>query len=119
MLDKARVSELVARLAAASEGSEQLDVSIARLVCGYGPDDPLWHILFYSRIWEAARTLIPEGFHYMRLAKFPDGWSALIAPHHLTSVRVRIERMRNRGYRPHQRMPFGQERVTLSRLRKT
>jgi len=51
---------IIARLEQATEGSDELDVLIARRMCGYGPTDPMWHALPYTTSLDAAKTLVPD-----------------------------------------------------------
>ena len=46
----------------ATEGSEKLDVMICRALHGYAADEPLWHVLPYTRSLDAALTLVPAGW---------------------------------------------------------
>jgi hypothetical protein len=59
------LSNLISRLEAASEGSEELDVAITRATCGYKPTDPLWHTMEFTRSLDAALTLVPEGYGFV------------------------------------------------------
>ena len=80
------MKDLIAELEAAPEGSEVLDVAICKAICHYGPDDPLWHVLPYSRSLDAALTLVPEGWNFEGSFTDPDndyvieGWNGKFAP---------------------------------------
>ena len=52
---------IIAKLEAATEGSETLDVAICRAIGGYTEDTPLWHVLDYTRSLDTAVTLVPDG----------------------------------------------------------
>lgn len=60
--EETRAGDLITRLEQATEGSEKLDVAIGREWYGYGPDDPLWHMMPFSRSLDAALTLVPGGW---------------------------------------------------------
>jgi len=51
---------VIALLEKATEGSEALDIKICRAFFGYGVDQPLWHVMPYTRSLDAALTLIPD-----------------------------------------------------------
>jgi len=55
---------LIARLAAATEGGEELDVAICRAYFGYSDDTPITHVMPYSRSVDAALGLMPEGWRF-------------------------------------------------------
>jgi len=65
------MADLIERLEKATEGAEVLDVAVCRAICNYGPDDPLWHVMPYTRSLDAAMTLVPEG-HAVDLADCPE-----------------------------------------------
>ncbi len=56
------MDKLIAELEAATEGSEVLDVAICKAIYNYGPDDPPWYVLPYSRDLAAGKTLLQEGW---------------------------------------------------------
>lgn len=56
--------DLIDDLSRATEGSEELDIAIARAIFGYKPDQPMWHVMPYTRDFAAARSLLPTGWCY-------------------------------------------------------
>jgi hypothetical protein len=80
-------TELIARLEAATKGSEELDEKIAlmlypEIVCSERENSWRLHgihvrIEAYSRSVDTALSLVPEGWH-VKLERFSDGWYATL-----------------------------------------
>jgi len=81
------MTDLIARLEAAAEGSRELDVEIQRHRTGH-PDDH-WYELNgkwarnecpprYTTSLDAALTLVPEGWFVRKLAEYEDGWTCTL-----------------------------------------
>lgn len=75
------MTDLLTRLEQATEGSEELDVAIGREWYGYGPEDPLWHMMPFSRSLDAALTLVPDDAYYWCVRTEELGHSAHITAH--------------------------------------
>lgn len=65
---------LVRLLEEAEEGSEELDVAVTKFLHNYGPDQPLWYTLEWTRNLQHALSLVPEEWSYICMERYSDGW---------------------------------------------
>ena len=73
------MTDLIARLAAAETGSEELDVAITREICHYGKNHPLWFTASYTRSIDAALTLVPEGWGWLvEVWQREESWAQVV-----------------------------------------